>query len=65
MKIKNLYEQITVVICLISFIKSNLVVIGPSDLVSRYYNKPIEIVVRKNEDMSNFYVHGEVFFEKF
>ena len=63
MKIKNLYEQITVIICLISFIKSNLVVIGPSDLVSRYYNKPIEIVLRKNEDMSNFYVHGEVFFE--
>ena len=62
MKIKNFYDQITVIICLISFIKSNLVVIGPSELVSRYYSKPIEIVLRKNEDMSNFYVHGEVFF---
>ena len=63
MKIKNLYEKIALIICLLSFIKSNLVIIGPSDLVSRYYNKPIEIVVRKSEDMSNFYVHGEVFFE--
>ena len=63
MKVKNLYEQIALIFCLLSFIKSDLVVIGPSDLVSRYYNKPIEIVVRKSEDISNFYVHGEVFFE--
>ena len=63
MKIKIFFEHIIVIICVLSYIKSDLVVIGPSDLVSRYYNKPIEIVVRKNEDLSNFYVHGEVFFE--
>ena len=63
MKIKNLYEQIAVIICLLSFIKSELMVIGPSDLASRYYNKPIEIVVRKSEYMSNFYVQGEVILE--
>ena len=46
-----------------SFIKCDLIIIGPSDLASRYYNQPIEIVFGKMSDISNFYVHGEIVFE--
>ena len=60
---RNLYEKIILIISILSFIKSNLVVIGPSELISRYYNKPIEVVFGKLSDTSNFYVHGEVFLE--
>ena len=60
---RNLYEKIILIISILSFIKSNLVVIGPSELILRYYNKPIEIVFCKLSDTSNFYVNGEVFLE--
>ena len=40
-----------------------LSIIGPTDLNSQFYNKPIDIVFKKMEDSSNFYVNGEVFFE--
>jgi hypothetical protein len=36
---------------------------GPNDLISRYNNKPIEIVFGKMADISYFYVHGEVIYE--
>jgi len=41
-----------------------LSIIGPTDLNSQFYNKPIDIVFKKMEDSSNFYVNGEVFFRK-
>ena len=53
-------------ILLISFLVSincDLSIIGPTDLLSQYGNRPIDIVFRKSADTSNFYVHGEVFFE--
>ena len=51
---------ITIFCSLIYLIKSSLIIIGPHELVSRYSNKPIDIVFRKNTDISNFYVHGEI-----
>ena len=61
--ILNKYINIIIIICLISFIKSELVIIGPNELYSRFNNQPIEIVFGKISDISNFYIHGEVFFE--
>jgi len=55
-----------IIILLFSFLLSincQLSIIGPTDLISQYGNKPIDIVFRKTADTSNFYVHGEVFFE--
>ena len=63
MKKTFLQTKIILFFFLISFIKNDLVIIGPSDLISRYNNKPIEIVFGKMSDISNFYVHGEIFFE--
>ena len=65
MKIKTFHKYIylIIIICLISFIKSDLVIIGPNELISRFNNQPIEIVFGKTSDISNFYIHGEVFFE--
>ena len=60
MKIINFEENLLLFICLISLIKSDLNIIGPSDLVSRYSNQPIEIVFGKISTISDFYVHGEV-----
>ena len=48
---------------MISFIKNDLVIIGPNELISRFNNQPIEIVFGKMSDISNFYVHGELIFE--
>ena len=56
-------KYILLFIFFISFIKCDLIIIGPSDLASRYYNQPIEIVFGKMSDISNFYVHGEIVFE--
>ena len=55
--------KIILIYYLIFIIKSDLVIIGPSDLSFRFSNKPIEIVFRKIQDISNFYVHGEIIFE--
>ena len=63
MKIKSFQELIILFILLLSYINCDLVIIGPSDLNSRFYNKPIEIVFGKMSDISNFYVHGEIYFE--
>ena len=63
MKARKIQEYLIIIISLVSFIKSELVIIGPSDLASRYYNKPIELVFGKLADLSNFYVHGEILFE--
>ena len=63
MKIKIFYIDIIIIICLISFIKTELVIIGPNELNSRFNNQPIEIVFGKMSDISNFYVQGEIFFE--
>ena len=55
-----------IIILLISFLFSincQLSIISPSDLISQYGNRPLDIVFRKMQDSSNFYVHGEVFFE--
>jgi len=54
------------ILLLISFLFSincELSIIGPSELLSQYGNRPIDIVFRKMQDTSNFYVHGEVIFE--
>ena len=54
------------ILLLISFLFSincELSIIGPSELLSQYGNHPIDIVFRKMQDTSNFYVHGEVIFE--
>ena len=56
-------KYILLFIFFISFIKCDLIIIGPSDLASRYYNQPIELVFGKISDISNFYVHGEIVFE--
>ena len=63
MKIKNFYENLLIFICLFTFIKSDLAIIGPVDLAARYSNKPIEIVFGKMTEMNNFYIYGEVFLE--
>ena len=63
MKAKKFQDYLIILISLITFIKCELVIIGPYDLVSRYNNKPIEIVFGKLADLSNFYVHGEILFE--
>ena len=63
MKITALQETLLLLICLIYNIKSDLVIMGPNDLISRYNNKPIEIVFGKIADISYFYVHGEVIYE--
>ena len=55
--------EVILIICYFYLINSQLSIIGPSDLSSLYSNKPIDIVFRKMTDTSNFYVHGEVFFE--
>ena len=60
---KNIKENLLLFICLITFIKSDLIIIGPNDLISKYNNKPIEIVFGKISDIPNFYVHGEIIFE--
>ena len=55
-----------IIILLISFLFSincELSIISPSELLSQYGNRPIDIVFRKMLDSSNFYVHGEIFFE--
>jgi len=55
-----------IILLLISFLFSincQLSIISPSDLISQYGNRPLDIVFRKMQDSSNFYVHGEVFFE--
>ena len=55
-----------IIILLISFLFSincQLSIISPSDLISQYGNRPLDIVFRKMQDSSNFYVHGEIFFE--
>ena len=56
-------ENLLLFICLITFIKSDLIIIGPNDLISKYDNKPIEIVFGKISDIPSFYVHGEIIFE--
>ena len=63
MKIINFFQNLIILICLISFIKNDLVIIGPNELISRFNNQPIEIVFGKMSDISNFYVHGELIFE--
>ena len=63
MKIINFEGNILLFICLISLIKSDLNIIGPSDLISRYNNQPIEIVFGKISTISDFYIHGEVILE--
>ena len=63
MKKTFLQEILLLLICLISIVKSDLVIMGPEDLISRYHSKPIEIVFSKMLDLSYFYVHGEVFYE--
>ena len=55
-----------IILLLISFLFSincELSIISPSELLSQYGNSPIDIVFRKMLDSSNFYVHGEIFFE--
>ena len=55
-----------IILLLISFLFSincELSIISPSELLSQYGNRPIDIVFRKMLDSSNFYVHGEIFFE--
>ena len=44
-------------------INCQLSIIGPTDLLSQYGNKPIDIVFKQTSDSSHFYVHGEVIFE--
>ena len=61
MKIKHL--QVLISIFLFCYIKCNLVIIGPNELITRYYNQPIEIVLGKISDISNFYIHGEIYFD--
>ncbi len=63
MKIINLERNLLLFITLIYLIKSDLNIIGPSDLVSRYNNQPIEIVFGKISTITDFYVHGEVFLD--
>ena len=55
--------KIILITSLIFLIKSDLAIIGPSDLSSRFNNQPIEIVFRKIQEISFFYVQGEVIFE--
>lgn len=62
MNMKNIKENLLLFICLITFIKSDLIIIGPNDLVSKF-DKPIEIVFGKISDIPTFYVHGEIIFE--
>ena len=55
-----------IILLIISFLFSincELSIISPSELLSQYGNRPIDIVFRKMLDSSNFYVHGEIFFE--
>ena len=63
MKIKNYKEKFLLSIFLFLYIKCDLVIIGPNDLMSRYYNQPIEIEFGKISDVSNFYIHGEIYFD--
>ena len=65
MKIKLFHKNIyfTIIICLISFIKSDLVIIAPNELASRFNSQPIDIVLGKISDYLNFYIHGEIVFE--
>lgn len=44
-------------------INCELSIIGPNDLLSIYGNRPIDIIFGKLSDATNFYVHGEVYFE--
>ena len=60
---KIIKENLLLLICFLTFIKSDLVIIGPNDLISKFDNKPIEIVFGKISDIPNFYVHGEIIFE--
>ena len=55
--------KIILITSLIFLIKSDLAIIGPSDLSSRFNNQPIEIVFGKIQEISFFYVQGEVIFE--
>ena len=63
MKIKNFKEKLFLFISLIFLIKTELMIIGPSELSSIFNNQPIEIAFRKSQDISNFYVNGQIFFE--
>ena len=65
MEIINFKKTINLLllIYIVSFIKCDLVIIGPGDLASRYNNQPIEIVFGKTSDISNFYAHGEIILE--
>ena len=63
MKIKNFKEKFLLSIFLFCYIKCDLFIIGPNELISRYYNQPIEIVFGKISDISNFYIHGEIYFD--
>ena len=63
MKIKNFKEKLFLFISLIFLIKTDLMIIGPSELSSIFNNQPIEIAFRKSQDISNFYVNGQIFFE--
>ena len=63
MEIKFFSIKLLIFICLLFFAKNDLVIIGPNDLVSRYSNQPIEIVFRNIQDISIFYIRGEVIFE--
>ena len=51
------------IFCLFYLSNCELSIIGPSDLSSQFSNRPINLVFKKIPDTSNFYVHGEVFFE--
>jgi hypothetical protein len=51
------------IFCLLYLSNCELSIIGPSDLGSQFSNRPIDLVFKKMPDTSNFYVHGEVFFE--
>ena len=55
--------NLLLLIYIVSFIKCDLVIIGPGDLASRYNNQPIEIVFGKISTITDFYVHGEVFLD--
>ena len=55
MEIINFKKTINLLllIYIVSFIKCDLVIIGPGELASRYNNQPIEIVFGKTSDISN------------
>ena len=63
MEIINYLNKLIIFIYLLYSIQCEVVVISPSDLAARYYNKPIEINFRKSSDLTNFYIQGEVIFE--